>query len=1631
MEQLEDRSLLATVAAPALDITIEAVNSDQNSFNNGGQLVAPPDTNGAVGPNHVVNVTNNTIEWYSKTGTVQYSSSLSNFFRPLQPVNSGILTDPKVLFDSYANRFVVVYLEVLDVGFGSSIDASRMMLAVSDDADPNGNWHYQSVNTTQTIGGGGQWMDYPGFGLDEEAIYVTGTMFPFTDSTATIPGGSRLWILNKGNGSGGLYDGGLSNANIYNPAGNFSTSTATILQPAFMYGPGQTFGNNGNAVGTWLAAYDGNSNGGNERVTVIRVDNPLTTPVFTPFTVDVGNIDDTLNTAFPAAAPTLGQFPVPLPGAPQAGSTSLIDWNDRRMNQVVWRNNQLYAVTQILPPTGPDANQVTVHWFRIDTSNPNQPSLGDQGNIGGEDVGSNVYTSYPSVAVDPAGNMAIAFAATSPGMDPGFYYTVRAATDAAGTMRKANAIALGEDAYVFSTTTRNNRWGDYTGIGLDPTDSVTFWAYGQYAKADDSANQIPRYGTRWGAFHLGALPNTPGTNKPPAFVSGTKWNDLDRDGVRDTNEVGVAGFTMYVDVNGNNLIDLGEPAARTDSLGNYTIESNVFGTYGIREVPLAGWEQIFPGQSLGFEHTITLVSGQTVSGVNFGNNGTLYDFGDAPTPYPVTLANDGARAAFKAGFHLGPPTVNVVAGQVTGVEADTEADGQRDANAQGDDLNGTDDEDGVVFPAAGLVAGGTATLQITVSTGNLPAGALQGWIDWNGDGDWNDTGEQIIKDRTTPQGTENITINVPATAKSGTTYARFRYGYEKNIGVTGASIAGEVEDYQVQVISDEPVAVDDAANITQNSASNIVSVLANDFASSAGGLRIQSVGSPNRGGTAVVDNRGTANTADDVVLYTPVNGFVGTETFSYTITDNSGKTDTAVATMTVVSLTTNPIAVDDSFSFAQAAAATLNVLANDVVGNKPPITIQSVSQPAAGQGTVTITSGGTLLQYSPPSNQFVGDVQFTYTIADVNTPTPRTSTTTVTLHVGDTTADDDVAVRLQAFDLSGNPITVINPGQEFDMVAFVQDLRTDDTVGNPTDKLGVYSAYFDLLFNNSLVSLSGPVVFNGTSNGGPWGSGQTAGTTTPGLLDESGAFQGSTQLLTSDEVELYRVRMRANATGQANFAADPADVVPLHDILVFEPPSAVPLENIRYGTTSLFIGDPASVLFKAVDDTISVPNNSGNVFVGSTTMAVMDNDLKGLNTPVVITSVTPIGAFQGSLARSNSNTTVTYTAPSGGFVGVQQFKYTLQNALGVTSEATVTMKIGSPTTLDSNDQVQIRLVATDAQGNPITSINTGSNFQIRAFVSDLRSDDGDGNPNTDNRGAYAAYLDVLYSYQFASFVSIDYNTVDYNNGKKGDGQIPGLVDEVGAFQTSSSALGAGEVRLFTLNLKATNAGTFKYQGDPHDVTPLNDVLLYSPPAAVGVDLVRLNGGSLTINSGSGGEFTNPNNPYDVNGDGFVTPLDVLLIVNDVNANGSRPLAGGGSGEAGGTRIYPDVNRDKYVSPIDALLIINVLNGPNGEGEGDTLGEVAGGVAGELADLAAVDTAVDTLVPSGSKVGGPSNVASPVSTNSSNSLVYVVPTASGSSSALSDDQSGKSEIDSLLEGLSDELASDVASGWNQI
>ncbi|GAB6185874.1 GEVED domain-containing protein [Thermopirellula anaerolimosa] len=160
------------------------------------------------------------------------------------------------------------------------------------------------------------------------------------------------------------------------------------------------------------------------------------------------------------------------------------------------------------------------------------------------------------------------------------------------------------------------------------------------------------------------------------------------------------------------------------------------------------------------------------------NDDGSMDYGDAPAPYPTTLADNGAR-------HL-------TGSLRLGARIDAEGDGRPSVAADGDDTFISDDEDGVVFGSQ-LLLGGTAVIDVTASA----AGKLDAWIDFNRDGDWNDPGERIFSGRSLSAGVNTLSFDIPSDARVGDTYARFRFSSQGVSAPTGYAPDGEVEDYRL------------------------------------------------------------------------------------------------------------------------------------------------------------------------------------------------------------------------------------------------------------------------------------------------------------------------------------------------------------------------------------------------------------------------------------------------------------------------------------------------------------------------------------------------------------------------------------------------------------------------------------------------------------------------------------------------------------------------------------------------------------------------------------------------------------------------------------------------------------------
>lgn len=428
--------------------SISGVDFDDNNTYNGSYYI-PPDPSGAVGTTHVCHVVNALISCHTKAGAQAsgFPDDLKGFFTTLNPENATF--DPKILWDQYENRFVAITLV-------KTATISRILLAVSATADPTGTWYFQAIDAALSISSVDCWFDYPGFAVDDKAIYITGNYFQFSGGNFCD---NRIIIIDKGV-SGGIYSGVTSNDedpttnadfNIYDPS---SSGLSGTHQPA------HTFGTPPTNMGTYLTGYSGLSGGGNEFLQIIPITNPLSNPPTFGFSqLSMGNIDD---------LSVMGD-------ADQLGNSTDIEVNDRRTLNAVWRGNKLWTTFQTKPSSGSNSGQTTAYWARLNASGTS-PTFDNGGEIGGEDVVTGAITWMPSIVADANNDAGVVFSVSHSTMYAGVYAVGIDGTT--NNITSSQLVKAGVDDYVrifASYGGTQNRWGDYSRMAIDPSNG-NYWA---------------------------------------------------------------------------------------------------------------------------------------------------------------------------------------------------------------------------------------------------------------------------------------------------------------------------------------------------------------------------------------------------------------------------------------------------------------------------------------------------------------------------------------------------------------------------------------------------------------------------------------------------------------------------------------------------------------------------------------------------------------------------------------------------------------------------------------------------------------------------------------------------------------------------------------------------------------------------------------------------------------------------------------------------------------------------------------------------------------------------------------------------------------------------------------------------
>jgi hypothetical protein len=424
----------------------------------GGAGSAPPDTMGAVGPNHFVTMLRGSVAIYTKTGTRLSHVTLNSFFTT-GSYPRGNCYSPRVIFDLRSGRWFAIAVET------NGGAANHIILAVSATADPTGTWRKYAI----LIGETSTRTDEAMLGTDDNGVYFGASMIPSGGAAFGKIGATRKSTL-------------LAASPTLSTVYYWRNITDMMATPAPIH--------NQDAVATNGFAY-----------------------FLASSTIVYANIEyRTLQWAL-SGVPTLSltteiltsAYGAPVDAAAQ-GSATNIDVGDDRIENAVQRANGIWATRNVGVTSSGGSGAVdrtAVEWFRIDASVGGALTLSQLGRVFDSAAANPMSFYYGSAMVTGQGHAALGFSGSSAVSFVGGYTCGRLSSDAANTMQAVAQIKAGLASYDQLIGGRN-RWGNYSATSLDPNDDMSLWTIQEYADST-AANPANVWGT-WVARLLAPAP---------------------------------------------------------------------------------------------------------------------------------------------------------------------------------------------------------------------------------------------------------------------------------------------------------------------------------------------------------------------------------------------------------------------------------------------------------------------------------------------------------------------------------------------------------------------------------------------------------------------------------------------------------------------------------------------------------------------------------------------------------------------------------------------------------------------------------------------------------------------------------------------------------------------------------------------------------------------------------------------------------------------------------------------------------------------------------------------------------------------------------------------------------------------
>lgn len=479
---------VSAVPVPTPSLAFDGITNRHNG-ENFGLFFLPSDTNGDAGQSHYVQATNSLVQIFNKSGVaVGPPFKMSNIFAPLGTVcstrNDG---EPIVLYDTLADRWLLS-------SFCSAFPPFRQMIAISKTGDPTGAYFiYEFVMPSNRLN------DYAKFGVWPDGYYMSADEFIGSDYAGTAALAFDREKMLAGDPTAGYIYFNFPSASLIR-TGGILPSDLDGYNPPPAGAPNIFTGYTSNDYGDPLDAmrlfefHADFQNPANSTFTE-RAESPLEVAVFDP-TSPTGRSD----------------IPQPSPGE------MLDSQSDRLMYRVAYRNFGTHEslvfnhTVRLTPLDQAYRSGVRVYELRRPVGGtfpfPNvQTTIGD----------ATASRWMGAAAQDHQGNIAVEYSVSSPTKAPSAVYTGRLASDPPGTFRPEETFALGTGVQ----TAFGFRWGNYTGMTVDPVDDCTFWMTNQYYTAESQAESPFSWLTRIGKFKFEEC-----TAAPRAVFTGTVTNSL-------------------------------------------------------------------------------------------------------------------------------------------------------------------------------------------------------------------------------------------------------------------------------------------------------------------------------------------------------------------------------------------------------------------------------------------------------------------------------------------------------------------------------------------------------------------------------------------------------------------------------------------------------------------------------------------------------------------------------------------------------------------------------------------------------------------------------------------------------------------------------------------------------------------------------------------------------------------------------------------------------------------------------------------------------------------------------------------------------------------------------------------------